>query len=118
DQFRPGVYAASPTMVANTLARLYVGQIQNKQPTGIPLNLRPTPAGVLFELLGLIVGTPQGQAGLVPFVPLDLALAAQQLAVDYAKREFATLPEQLFRGILESEESFLKTLDREVRTRF
>ncbi len=117
DQYRPGVYATSPTLAADLLSRIYLNPQQDDQGrvrfAGMPTNMRPMPD--LWTLLLGTVGNDRGQTVILPFIPMDLALQSQQLAVDYAKREFAGLPEALYRNLVSSEEAQLKQLDRDVR---
>lgn len=110
DQFKPRTFTASPTAVAQELARLYLGTpLPNGQPAGMPVNLFP-----FRELAGDMLVQSGNQIGRIPvmargnlppnareiggpyLLPLDLARQALVLANDYAAVEFAqlNLPEE------------------------
>jgi hypothetical protein len=117
DQWKRGVFVASPTIVAQQLAFLYLGPQPNGQFAGIPLDLRPQPE-VMAGLLGLFRETPQGQIATRRFIPFDLALQSLQLAIDYGKYEVIPSPDGSKNPFLQQLTEMHKAIDREVRARF
>jgi hypothetical protein len=111
ETYRRNVYAASPTLVARELARLYLGPRRpDGQPTGMPIEASPLP-----ELAGLVVPDGRGGLGRMRFCPLDLARQVLVAANDYAAVEFTREGPEFRKALAEELAGFQKQVDEVLR---
>jgi hypothetical protein len=138
EEYHPGVYSASPTLVAMTLANLYLGRRPEFGPTampGVPINalafyLLSEPSGGYLRAARILAETPGGgvdwkwigyfdpraiRGQPTSVLPLDLVRENLQLALKYLPIE--TQGNEEARSIQKNLETDLQFVERSLATK-